>query len=129
MAIRVNQETGDLYDDTGLVGPSLLPGDLNDTAKLAPFQPAIGAAAGEQWWESLIKYGAVRAIDNRFGPTNIAGNNAPGSFAGTNGSTYFQAPNALGTTLLGGGGMIAGVPSWIVLAGLAAVAAYLIARG
>lgn len=104
-----------------------LPGDVNDTIKMAPFQPAIGQAAGESWWESIIKYGAVRAIDNRWGPTQITGNVQPGSFGGANGATYFQAPNATGQTLLGGG-VLGGLPGWLLPVALIGAAAFLVLK-
>lgn len=48
------------------------------------------------WWQSVITYGATRAIDNRFGPVNVAGNIQAGTFAGANGRTYTITPNAAG---------------------------------
>lgn len=63
-----------------------LPGDVTDNRQMAPFQPGTGA--GMAWWESLIAYGATRAIDNRFAPVNVNGDTSPGSFAGSNGRTY-----------------------------------------
>ncbi|ABM94801.1 hypothetical protein [Methylibium petroleiphilum] len=101
-----------------------LPGDWSDTAKMAPFQPA---AAGSSWWEGAIQYGLVRAIDNRFGPVNIAGNNQPGTFAGANGRTYTQAPNATGQTLLGGA-LGGGMGTWLLLGGVALAAFALLKR-
>lgn len=102
---------------------SSLPGDWNDTAKMAPFQPT---PAGGAWWEGVIQYGMVKAIDNRFGPQNIAGNTQPGTFAGANGKTYYQAPNATGQTLLGGG--MGGMGTWLLLGGVALAAFALLKR-
>lgn len=65
---------------------SALPFDAAESAQMTPFQP--GTANGMQWWESVIAYGATRAIDNRFGPVNVLGNTNPGTFAGQNGRTY-----------------------------------------
>lgn len=76
-------------------------GDVTDAQKMEPFNPTGGAVP---WWQSLIQYGAVRAIDNRYGPTNVAGNVNPGSFAGQNGRSYQQG----GTPQPATGGALAG---------------------
>lgn len=103
---------------------SSLPGDWGDTAKMTPFQPT---PAGSSWWEGAIQYGLVRAIDNRFGPVNVAGNVQPGTFAGSNGRTYAQAPNASGQTLLGAS-LGGGITPLLVLVGVGLAAFALLKR-
>ncbi|MBP6899521.1 MAG: hypothetical protein KBC73_05500 [Burkholderiaceae bacterium] len=66
--------------------------DMAEAQQMAPFAPPAAQQQGMAWWESLIAYGATRAIDNRFGPVNVAGNTQPGTFAGQNGRTYTQTP-------------------------------------
>lgn len=89
-------------------------GDASEAAKMEPFNP--GASSGMTWWQSMIAYGASRAIDNRFGPTNVQGNTNPGSFAGQNGRSYQQGPTPTAGEMLGGSG------SLILLAGGALLA-------
>lgn len=98
-----------------------LEGDSSDARAMQPF----AADQSAPWWQSLVAYGVTRAIDNRFAPPNVTGNTSPGSFAGANGRTYSQAPQASG-----GGAMLAGsgVPSWLLIAGAAVVAFLLIRR-
>lgn len=109
--------------DVGYTGPSLLPGDITDTAQVGPF---VQTGNGEAWWEGLIKYGVTRAVDNRFGPQNVGGNTQTGSYAGQNGRTYSNAPNAGAP-----GGLAApsvgGLPTWAVIGG-AVLAAWLAFR-
>ncbi len=77
-----------------------LPADRFETQQMAPFMPQAATQAGVPWWQSLVQYGAVRAIDNRFGPTQVQGNTNPGTFAGQNGRTYGNAPtNPQGQTV------------------------------
>lgn len=77
-----------------------LQGDVYDNAQMGAY-----SANGEPWWQSLIQYGAVRAIDNRYGPVNVGGNTAAGSFAGANGRTYGNAgTNTAGRTVAGSAG-------------------------
>lgn len=70
--------------------------DLAETRQMAPFTPPVAQQQGMAWWESLVAYGATRAIDNRFGPTNVGGNTNAGSFAGQNGRTYVNTPGTAG---------------------------------
>jgi hypothetical protein len=70
--------------------------DRAEAMQMQPFVPAAGQQQGMAWWESLIAYGATRAIDNRFGPVNVAGNTQGGSFAGQNGRTYVNTPTTQG---------------------------------
>ena len=109
------------YAAGGEAGYTGLEGDVRDSAHMQPFAQQQGAA----WWESLITYGVTRAIDNRFGPTNVSGNTSPGSFAGTNGRTYAQNPSGQGggaATAAGWGGM-----PWLLI-GAAVVGVVLLAR-
>ncbi len=71
--------------------------DGAEAFKMAPFVPPAAQQQGMNWWESLIAYGATRAIDNRFGPVNVAGNTNAGSFAGQNGRTYVNTAGTGGT--------------------------------
>jgi hypothetical protein len=80
-------------DSSGYTG--VLPGDAYDNAQMQQFAPN----QSEPWYVSMIQYGITRAIDNRFGPVNVAGNTQPGTFAGQNGRTYAQAPNGTGQTV------------------------------
>lgn len=72
----------------------MLPGDSYDYAQMQPF--TTGATNQTPWWQSVIAYGMTRAIDNRYAPINVGGNQATGSFAGQNGRSYYQAPNGMG---------------------------------
>lgn len=103
-----------------LSGFQILPGDVGDMAQQR-FIPPVAQQQGMAWWESIAAYGITRAIDNRFGPAPVSGNVQPGSFAGQNGRTYNNAPQATGRTTApakqGDGGI--GVA---LLAGLAALA-------
>ncbi|KQW76590.1 hypothetical protein [Methylibium sp. Root1272] len=103
---------------------SSMPGDWSDTAKMAPFQPT---QTGAPWWEGVVQYGLVKAIDNKLAPQNITGNGMPGTFAGANGKTYYQAPNATGQTLLSGA-LGGGVGTWLLLGGVALAAFALLKR-
>lgn len=69
-----------------------LPADMADMGQMQPY--VIG---GDQmpWYESVIKFGMTRAVDN-LSRTNVGGNTDPGSFAGYNGGTYSQVPQGSG---------------------------------
>lgn len=71
----------------------------NDTAEWQKMQPYVTQAQGEQapWWQSVIKYGITKAVDNTFPSqsTGVRGNTNPGTFAGQNGRTYSNA-NSVG---------------------------------
>jgi hypothetical protein len=105
-------ETNGYGVDTSIV----LPGDAYDNAQMQPFVSAT--TPGMSWWESLINYGATRAIDNRFAPVNIQGNTDPGSFGGSNGRTYQQKPSS-GAVAAGG---MSAQAMLLMLAGAAALA-------
>jgi hypothetical protein len=92
-----------------------------DAIEAAQMQPFSGGGSGEPWWQSVIKYGATRAIDNRYGPVNVAGNTSPGSFAGQNGRTYSNG---------GAGGVLsaAGLSPLLLIAAAAVVALLLLKR-
>ncbi len=72
--------------------------DMAEAQQLQPFIPPVAQQQGMAWWESLVAYGATRAIDNRFGPVNVGGQTSNGSFAGQNGRTYVQTPSATSGT-------------------------------
>jgi len=85
------------YDDNGdPTGygqyPQLTTSDVSEWNKLQPYVSRVQGQEQAPWWQSIIQYGAVKALDNTFpGRTNgIQGNTAPGSFAGQNGTTYNQ---------------------------------------
>lgn len=64
-----------------------LDSDVRDAFQVAPYQQGD---AGVPWWQNVVQYGAVRAIDNAFGaPTQVYGNTSPGTFAGQNGQSYY----------------------------------------
>ncbi len=94
--------TIDSYTGQATAAPAgMLLGDMYDSAQMGATSPN-----GVPWWQSLIQYGAVRAIDNRYGPTNVAGNTNTGTFAGANGRTYGNAnTNNNGQTIAGAFGM------------------------
>lgn len=93
-----------------------LPGDATDTEQMAPY---VNTGGGQmRWWEGLIAYGVTRAIDNRLGPVNVAGNTGAGTFGGQNGRTYGNQPSAAG----GGVAGVGGLPGWAVLAGVGLLA-------
>lgn len=100
---------------------------VNDTREAAQMQP-FAQRQDVPWWQSLVMYGATRAIDNRFGPTQVQGNTNPGSFAGQNGRTYANTPT-------GQGGMVApaasfgGLPLWALLAAGGVVAFLALRKG
>lgn len=116
MSSALDAEAGDPYYTDSL------PGDYHDIAKMAPFQNAISKAAGESWYEGLIGYGITRAIDNRFGPTNIAGNTYGGSYQGANGRTYGNNGSRPAVPVNGMQQPVAGIPMWALLAGAGIVA-------
>lgn len=93
-----------------------LEADYNDAAQMQPFV----ADQSQPWWQNVISYGVVRAIDNRYGPTPVQGNTSPGSFAGQNGATYSQGPTP--TPAAGG------IPTTWLLLGGAAIIAFLALR-
>lgn len=98
-------------------GAMIMEGDRAEVAAMQPF----AAQQDAPWWQSLVMYGATRAIDNRFGRPNVQGNTDPGTFAGSNGGTYQNQP-----TGSGGGAtrapavrpqLVSGVPDWALMAG------------
>lgn len=111
MGVRDDMETEGGY------GGAML-GDVYDNAQMQPFSAAPAGQAGMPWWESVIAYGATRAIDNRFGPINVGGNTDPGTYGGANGSTYRQRPTQPAPVAPAGPG---GVP-WLVLLAAGALA-------
>ncbi|QAZ41230.1 hypothetical protein C1M51_18395 [Methylibium sp. Pch-M] len=122
MSAALDRAAGDPYYSQSL------PGDIGDYAQMAPYQSGVSAQAGQSWWEGVIQYGLVRAIDNATAPRTLAGNGQPGTFAGANGRTYAQAPNATGQTVLGaspGGG---GWGTLLLLAGVGVAAFALLKR-
>lgn len=68
--------------------------DYAEAAQMQPFIPEAAQQRGMSWWESVIAYGATRAIDNRFGPPQVGGNTQAGSFAGQSGRTFINTPQA-----------------------------------
>jgi hypothetical protein len=90
--------------------------DQLEAAKMEPFNPL--ASEGVPWWQAVASYGITRAIDNRYGPTNVGGNTQAGSFGGANGRSYLNNGSAVT-----GGGLLPGVDNRMLLLGLAAIAA------
>lgn len=117
MSARDDYQAGGEAGYTGSDAFGVMPGDAFDNAQMAPFAPQ---GTGMAWWESLITYGATRAIDNRFAPVNVAGNMQPGSYAGANGRTYQSAPTGQGGAAAGFAGMSS--QTMLLLAGAAALA-------
>jgi len=78
----------------GADGTSYTTADVAEAQKMASYVPQDGS--GAPWWQSVIRYGLVKAIDNTLPgqQTGIQGNTNPGTFAGQNGKTYGQ-PGAL----------------------------------
>lgn len=97
--------------DNGIAGWS---SDQREADKLGQFYPGDG-----QWWEKLALYGATRAIDSHFGPTELDKTKNPAYFAGQNGRTYTAA-----TAVPGSGSGMTG----LLLLGLAAVAALVLIK-
>lgn len=107
------------------LGVSMTGTDYTEAAKMQQFS----GGGGTPWWQGLISYGITRAIDNRYGPPAVSGNVAPGTFAGQDGRTYAQQPQAYrGQPPVApvSGGLNTGT---MLLLGAAAVAVYLIAKG
>jgi hypothetical protein len=75
---------------TGADGTSYTTADIAEAEKMAPYVANDGS--GQPWWQSVVKYGLTKAIDNTMpGRANgIQGNTNPGTFAGQNGRTYGQ---------------------------------------
>ena len=97
------EQFDDSGDPTGYgVMPVLTDSDVNEWAKLARFAPRAAGEEDAPWWQGIVKYGLVKAIDNTLPgqPRGIQGNTQPGSFAGQNGQSYNQrgAQNAPPTT-------------------------------
>jgi hypothetical protein len=106
---------------------NMLPADAADASKMQPFSPDPNSP----WWESFVRFGGTRVIDNTYGgQPNVLGNTSPGSFAGANGASYTPVPNGAGggavrSTATGGGSAAnsGGSPrSWMPLALVALVA-------
>ncbi len=74
----------------GADGTSYTTSDIAEAQKMAAYVPNDGS--GQPWWQSVIRYGVVKAIDNTLPgqQTGIQGNTNPGTFAGQNGRTYGQ---------------------------------------
>lgn len=72
---------------------ALLGSDVSEAVKMAPFAPRVQGAESAPWWQGVVQYGLVKAIDNTLPgrAPGIQGNTNPGSFAGQNGATYTQA--------------------------------------
>lgn len=120
MSARYDYEAGGEAAYTGADAFGVvLDGDVRDMTQMQAFAPTQAAP----WWQSLIMYGATRAIDNRFAPPSVAGNVHPGSGSGQSGATYRNRPQAESGTVTrepdkagGGSGML------LLLAGVAALA-------
>jgi hypothetical protein len=111
--------TGSYNDSAGAWDMGGASADHFEAAQMAPFTP--GANQGVPWWQGIVSYGITRAIDNRYGPVPIAGNVNTGSFAGSNGRTYYQAPQGnRGQAPQGQGG--GGTNPLVLLGGLALAA-------
>lgn len=107
----------------GADGTSYTSADLAEARKMSQYAPDDGS--GAPWWQSVIRYGLVKAIDNTLPGqqrTGIQGNTNPGTFAGQNGRTYSQ-PGPLNATP-GGVAAAAGVAglSPVMLLGFGLVA-------
>lgn len=107
------------YSDSVLSIP-----DASEAAQMAPFQP--GTANGTPWWQSVVMYGASRAIDNRFGPTNVQGNTQAGSFQGAGGRTVMNSGSAQAGAL---GGLLPGGSGGLLLLVAVAAVAYVALKG
>lgn len=107
MSAQIDAAAGDPYYTQSLP-------DQYEAAKMEPFNPA----PQQEWWQSLVTLGVTRAIDNRYGPQNLAGN-TQASYAGANGATYYANPQA-GVGFGGIAGMSGG--TLLLLAGAAVVA-------
>jgi hypothetical protein len=95
------------YDDGSSLDPTtgvvteapmgMLPGDVRDAAAMGQF-----GNNGAPWYQNVIQYGLVRAIDNRYGPVGVGGNMQAGTFGGANGRTYGNTgSNTYGRTVSG----------------------------
>jgi hypothetical protein len=96
--------------------------DALDAAKMAPFNPD----SSQPWWQSIVQYGATRAIDNRYGPVNVSGNAQAGSFQGAGGKTVL-ANGSSGT--VAGAGLLSGNTGLILLAVVGLAVVYLAVKG
>ena len=124
MSARYDYATG----EAGYTGSDAFGVYSTDAAEARVMQP-FNADQSQPWWQSLILYGATKAIDNQFTRPAIEGNTNSGTFGGANGRTYGQTPTATGgAPTLFGRATIAGVPAWVVLAAGAAVVVYLATR-
>jgi hypothetical protein len=74
--------------ETGYTGADAFGVSSVDAMEAVSQQPYAVGGAETPWWQSTIKYGLTRAIDNRLGPTQVNGNTAPGSYGGANGRSY-----------------------------------------
>lgn len=118
MASVLDAAIGDPY----YTDPVLSIPDEMEQIKMNPFQP--GTSQGMQWWQSAINYGITRAIDNRYGPQQTAGNVQAGSFAGAGGQSVLN--NGSGVI---GGQLVPGVGNQVLLLVGLGLAVFLIARG
>lgn len=117
MSAYLDSLSGAGYGDNNPAG-YIMPADIPELQQMQRFAPT----QDKPWWEGVIQYGITRAIDNRYGPPiNVAGNASPGSFAGQNGQTYYQAPNG---TRYGAPAQAGTMPmqNLLLLAGLGVVA-------
>ena len=115
MSAALDAAIGDPYYDSSVLS---IPDQL-DAAKMAPFSPDQSVP----WWQNVVQYGITRAIDNRYGPQNLAGNTQAGSYQGAGGRSQLNNPSAGAAAGLmpAGGGML-------TLLALAALV-YVIAKG
>jgi len=111
--------------ETGYTGADAFGVSSVDALEAASQQPYAVNGDSTPWWQSVIKYGATRAIDNRFGPTQVNGNVQPGSFAGQNGRTYNN-----GSTPASAIAASLGVsPQLVLMLAVGALALYLVKKG
>jgi hypothetical protein len=98
--------------------------DLAEWNRMQTYTPAPAGSEGNAWWQNLVSFGVSRAIDNTLPgySAGVQGNVAPGSFAGQNGQTYYQAGSL--NAAPGLAGVVASVQRMnpLVLVGLAVVA-------
>lgn len=130
----------ELYDDNGdplpnsiaQASPQLVGVDAQEWAKMQPFAPRAQGEEDAPWWQSIVKYGAIKAIDNTLPGRSpgVQGNTYPGSFAGQNGQTYQQVGPITAPPQLAAGGGVMGMsmPTLLLLGVGLAVAAFVAFR-
>lgn len=108
-----------MYDD---FSSDYIGTDVFEAAKMAPFTPRVQGGDDAPWWQGIVQYGLVKAIDNTLPgrAPGIAGNTQPGSFAGQNGATYSQTGPAARPPAPASGGFMSssfmGIPTIALLA-------------